>query len=213
MPSSYVIGEHFEAFIKLQVSQGRYASASEVVRKVVRDGLRALEDREKLRALKLQALRDDIQRGADSGPGIPPKQVFADVRKRVAATGTRRAAGPRTIRCVRFVSDMSGAVAPSTYPTFNFSLGSIPRCSEPAVVSSQGTSFLQQCRRRVQRKHQRRRHLHHACSSWSLQLHQACGPLQDSTQRRPGVTPRVRHQPLRRTLPHHRPTLHAALRP
>jgi antitoxin ParD1/3/4 len=76
MPSSYVIGEHFEAFIKKQVSQGRYASASEVVR-----------------ALKLQALRDDIQRGADSGPGIPAKKAFADVRKRIAATGTRRAAG------------------------------------------------------------------------------------------------------------------------
>ena len=89
MPSSYVIGEHFEAFIKKQVSQGRYASASEVVR----DGLRALEDREELRALKLQALRDDIQRGADSGPGIPSKKAFSDVRKRIAATGTRRAAG------------------------------------------------------------------------------------------------------------------------
>jgi len=84
MPSSYVIGEHFEAFIKDQIQQGRYASASEVIR----DGLRALEDREKLRALKLQALRADIQRGADSGPGIPAKKAFADVRKRIAATGT-----------------------------------------------------------------------------------------------------------------------------
>ncbi len=47
MPSSYVIGDHFEAFIKTQIRQGRYASASEVIR----DGLRALEDREKFRAL------------------------------------------------------------------------------------------------------------------------------------------------------------------
>ena len=37
MPSSYVIGEHFETFIKTQIQQGRYASASEVIR----DGLRA----------------------------------------------------------------------------------------------------------------------------------------------------------------------------
>ena len=87
MPSSYVIGEYFEAFVRKQVQQGRYASASEVVR----DGLRALEDLEKLRALKLQALRDDIQRGADSGVGVPAKKAFADVRKRIATVSVARA--------------------------------------------------------------------------------------------------------------------------
>ena len=81
MPSSYVIGEHFETFIKAQIEQGRYASASEVVR----DGLRALEDREKLRAAKLQALRADVQRGADSGEGVPSGSVFANVRQRSPA--------------------------------------------------------------------------------------------------------------------------------
>ena len=82
MPSSYVIGDHFESFIKAQIQQGRYASASEVVR----DGLRALEDREKLRVVKLEALRAEIQRGADSGTGTPVKAVFAAVRKRIAQT-------------------------------------------------------------------------------------------------------------------------------
>jgi antitoxin ParD1/3/4 len=43
MPSSYVIGDHFEGFIKQQIQQGRYASASEVIR----DGLRALEDQKR----------------------------------------------------------------------------------------------------------------------------------------------------------------------
>ncbi len=86
MPSSYVVGDHFEAFIKEQIRQGRYASASEVVR----DGLRALEDREKFRAAKLDALRADIQRGADSGKGIPADKVFAAVRKRIAETGASR---------------------------------------------------------------------------------------------------------------------------
>ena len=86
MPSSYVIGEHFEAFIKEQVQQGRYATASEVVR----DGLRALEYRETLRTLKLQALREDIQRGVDSGAGIPARKAFAEVRKRFAAAGVER---------------------------------------------------------------------------------------------------------------------------
>jgi antitoxin ParD1/3/4 len=80
MPSSYVIGDHFESFIKEQIRQGRYASASEVVR----DGLRALEDREKLRSAKLESLRAEIQRGAESGAGIPAKAVFASVRKRIA---------------------------------------------------------------------------------------------------------------------------------
>jgi antitoxin ParD1/3/4 len=84
MPSSYVIGEHFESFIKEQIQQGRYASASEVIR----DGLRALEDREKFRTAKLEALRNEIARGADSGEGIPAKTVFASVRKRIAESGT-----------------------------------------------------------------------------------------------------------------------------
>ena len=86
MPSSYVIGEHFEAFIKTQIQQGRYASASEVIR----DGLRTLEDRDKFRAMKLDALRGEIQQGADSGASIPAKVVFAKVRARIARKTTGR---------------------------------------------------------------------------------------------------------------------------
>jgi antitoxin ParD1/3/4 len=78
MPSSYVIGEHFEQFIKSQIQQGRYASASEVIR----DGLRALEDREKLRTLKLEALRADIQQGINSGPGRPVQEMAAELEAR-----------------------------------------------------------------------------------------------------------------------------------
>jgi antitoxin ParD1/3/4 len=82
MPSSYVIGEYFEQFIKNQIRQGRYASASEVIR----DGLRALEDREKLRALKralkLEALRADIQQGINSGPGRAVQEVTAELQAR-----------------------------------------------------------------------------------------------------------------------------------
>lgn len=85
MPSSYVIGGHFEAFVKEQVQQGRYASASEVIR----DGLRALEEREQIRAAKLEALRAAIQRGIDSGPGIPAEEVFAEVRARIRKVAAR----------------------------------------------------------------------------------------------------------------------------
>lgn len=70
MLSSYVIGNHFEAFVKDQIRQGRYASASEAVR----DGLRVLEDREKLRAAKVEELRKEIQRGEERVKWRPRKR-------------------------------------------------------------------------------------------------------------------------------------------
>ena len=47
---------------------------------MIRDGLRALEDREKLRALKLEALRADIQQGINSGPSRPLQQVNVELQ-------------------------------------------------------------------------------------------------------------------------------------
>ena len=67
MPSSYTLGDHFEGLIKTLVQTGRYASASEVVR----DSLRLLEDREKLREIKLSELRAAIQDGLNSGSSEP----------------------------------------------------------------------------------------------------------------------------------------------
>ena len=86
MPSSYVIGEHFETFIKAQIQQGRYASASEVIR----DGLRTLEEREKFRAMKLEALRAEIQKGANSGPGIPAEEVFTRLEAKYQRMAQKR---------------------------------------------------------------------------------------------------------------------------
>ena len=86
MPSSYVIGDHFEAFVREQVRLGRYASASEVIR----DGLRALEDRQKFQVMKLKALRAEVKKGADSGKAIAAEKVFSEARERirkVAAAG------------------------------------------------------------------------------------------------------------------------------
>lgn len=67
MALTYTLGEHFESLIKILVSSGRYASASEVMR----DSLRLLEEREQIRDAKLAVLKADIQEGLDSGPAEP----------------------------------------------------------------------------------------------------------------------------------------------
>jgi len=63
MPSSYTLGARFESFVKELVESGRYNNASEVVR----DGLRLLEDREKLREIKMVELRRLAEEGRLSG--------------------------------------------------------------------------------------------------------------------------------------------------
>lgn len=54
--TSLSLGEHWEVFIKNEVSSGRYGSASEVVR----DALRAMEERKS----KLEAMRTHLSEGA-----------------------------------------------------------------------------------------------------------------------------------------------------
>jgi antitoxin ParD1/3/4 len=80
MPSSYTLGEHFEQLVNKLVDSGRYASASEVLR----DSLRLLEEREKLRDAKLKALRSAIAEGLASGPPEPldMEAIKASARQR-----------------------------------------------------------------------------------------------------------------------------------
>jgi antitoxin ParD1/3/4 len=56
---SFSVGEHFDGFIEAQVSEGRYSSASDVVRAA----LRLLEDQE----TRLAALRAALIEGEESG--------------------------------------------------------------------------------------------------------------------------------------------------
>lgn len=86
MPSSYAVGEHFERFIKEQVQGGRYASASEVVR----DALRLLEENERLRLATIDALRSEIRKGLDSGPGKPAEEVFERLGRKYSTMARER---------------------------------------------------------------------------------------------------------------------------
>ena len=83
MPASYSLGAHFEEFVQRQLRNGRFASASEVVR----EGLRLMEEREAEREARLEALRAEIARGRESGRGIPADEVFARVRQRIDEQG------------------------------------------------------------------------------------------------------------------------------
>jgi antitoxin ParD1/3/4 len=58
--TSFALGDHFAGFIEAKVEEGRYGSASDVVRA----GLRLLEERE----AKLEALRAALIAGEESGP-------------------------------------------------------------------------------------------------------------------------------------------------
>ena len=87
MPSSYVLGNHFEGFVRQQLESGRYQSASEVIR----DGLRLLEEQTAVKQARLDALRAAIQAGIDSGPGRPVSEVRERLKSRyrnVARKGT-----------------------------------------------------------------------------------------------------------------------------
>ena len=61
--TSVIIGDHLAEFIQRQVSEGRYGSASDVVRA----GLRLLEERE----MKVEALRAALIEGEESGASTP----------------------------------------------------------------------------------------------------------------------------------------------
>lgn len=74
MASSYTLGSHFEGFVRELVASGRYSSASEVLR----DGLRLLEDHEKLREIRVAELRRLVEEGEESGLSDEPAEDFFD---------------------------------------------------------------------------------------------------------------------------------------
>ena len=61
--TSFSLGDHFSSFVESQIGQGRYSTASDVVRA----GLRLLEERE----TKLAVLRAALIEGEKSGEAVP----------------------------------------------------------------------------------------------------------------------------------------------
>ncbi|KJV08788.1 hypothetical protein VZ95_15515 [Elstera litoralis] len=78
--TSVSLGDHFARFIESQVAEGRYGSASDVIRA----GLRLLEQRE----AKLTALRAALAEGEASGPPVELdfEAFLADRRREGEAT-------------------------------------------------------------------------------------------------------------------------------
>jgi antitoxin ParD1/3/4 len=79
--TSVTLGDHFTAFIETQVAQGRYGSASDVMRA----GLRLLETEE----ARLAALRAALVGGERSGRSAPFDLDAFIARKRAAPTASR----------------------------------------------------------------------------------------------------------------------------
>ena len=73
--TSFSIGEHFSKFVEAQVDQGRYSSASDVVRA----GLRLLEEQE----IRLATLRAALIEGEQSGVSSRNvRGIWAAVKKK-----------------------------------------------------------------------------------------------------------------------------------
>lgn len=74
-----------EELVRAKVASGLYTSASEVVR----EALRLMDEQDRLRAARLEQLRDDIHQGLSSGPS---KAWSAEEVKREGRTRRARKA-------------------------------------------------------------------------------------------------------------------------
>ncbi len=82
--TSFSLGHYFDRFVANEIASGRYATASEVVR----EALRLMEERK----ARLEALRQALVDGEESGPGRPLTRGVMDEIK----TRARERAGFKT---------------------------------------------------------------------------------------------------------------------
>ncbi len=83
MPINVSLTPQLEDMIRKKVASGLYNSASEVVR----EALRLMEEHDRIRAVKLEQLRQDIRDGLNSGEPTPwdPEEIKREGRKRRTA--------------------------------------------------------------------------------------------------------------------------------
>jgi antitoxin ParD1/3/4 len=87
MPMNISLTPHFEAMIREKIASGSYNSASEVVR----EALRLLEQEDRMRALKMQQLKLDVQEGLHSGPSsvFDPQEIKRLAREKKTAKSAK----------------------------------------------------------------------------------------------------------------------------
>ena len=73
---------HLEDLVKRKVKSGLYGSSSEVIR----EALRLLDERDRLREVRLVELQNAIREGLNSGPGsaLDAAAIRAEGRKQLA---------------------------------------------------------------------------------------------------------------------------------
>lgn len=86
MSISVALSQHFESFIREQLENGHFNSASEVVSA----GLKLLEEHEQQRMSQLEALRADIQAGMASEERKPAEEVFDRLEAKYAGLTSAR---------------------------------------------------------------------------------------------------------------------------
>ena len=78
-----------ETLVAQKVESGLYQSASEVIR----EGLRLLDDQDRIREVHLNQVRRKIETGLDQpdrGEGVPGDQVYARMKQRSAEFRKRK---------------------------------------------------------------------------------------------------------------------------
>ena len=66
--------------LRLTVEGGQYASTSEIVREALREWTRSRDSEQR----DLQALREAVKLGDESGQSIPADEIFTELRRMIA---------------------------------------------------------------------------------------------------------------------------------
>ena len=77
---SVTLPAEMAAALRLTVEGGQYASTSEIVREALREWTRSRDSEQR----DLQALREAVKLGDESGQSIPADEIFTELRRMIA---------------------------------------------------------------------------------------------------------------------------------